>query len=130
MATVCISVLITIACVFAIPAIVIALGRRNQRRHPSDPIVDAPSTRQQGGALLTVRNRRWQSILIQVVGITIVAVGALLVISALATATDSSAGMGVAGVFATFGGVAFVFLDYLRSRRPDLPIPDASWPVL
>ena len=195
------SVLITIACVFAIPAIVIGTVRHNQRRHLNDPTVEAPSAVQPGGVLFVVRNRRWQSILIRSVGIVTLAVGLLLTLSAVATAADTSGGMLIAGVFFALGGAAFVFLahtmtrsrieafddhlvihpgvgqprpvaltelaslaplsgntyggvvakntrkkrlvaanklalgydqliDYLRARRPDLPIPDASWPVV
>ena len=89
-----------------IPAVVEAAVRRGDRnrRAMARPDVDT-------GALFVVRNRRWQSVLLRVVGIVFLVVGALLtLVSVMESEQMDGPGPLVTGAGITVAGALFVVL--------------------
>ena len=91
------------------------------RRSPSNATYRATKE----NVLFVVSTRRWQRVLIRTVGITAIALGAII---ALASSTPPpSPTMGVAGIATVVGGILFVLLARGMHRLRLEVTPDTIW---
>lgn len=104
-----------------IPVVVSAAVRRGDRRRSARGVVPDAAT----GVLFTVRPRRWQHVVLRVVGILFVVVGALMALVSVVDADDmDSPGPLIAAVVILLGGGGFVLLANSMRRTAIDALPD------
>ncbi|MCA5922805.1 hypothetical protein [Curtobacterium oceanosedimentum] len=107
-------VVIAVAAMIAIPAAVSALVRQSDRKRPPSTVVGDEAH----GVLFTVRARRWNYLLLRIVGIVVIVVGGFFFLITLTLLDDPDAiGMLIAAVGMVLFGLLFVYLGVGQKRR-------------
>ncbi len=107
-------VVIAVAAMIAIPAVVSALVRQSDRKRPPSTVVGDEAH----GVLFTVRARRWNYLLLRIVGIALLVVGGFFFLITLTLLDDPDAiGMLIAAVGMVLFGLLFVYLGVGQKRR-------------
>ncbi|QWS33336.1 hypothetical protein [Curtobacterium aetherium] len=121
MGTTFLSVTIAFVAAAVIPAVVTAAIRRGDRKRKHQRVLAGAAP----DALFTVRSRRWQRVLLRIVGILVLVVGGVLLLAAASTTEDPEAlPMGIAGAVGVLVGVAFVLLAGAAARTRIDALPD------
>ncbi len=107
-------VLIALIAMIAIPAAVSALVRRSDRKRPPSTVVGDEAY----GVLFTVRARRWNYLLLRIIGIVFIVVGGFFFLATLTLLDDPDAiGMLITAVAMVLFGILFVYLGVGQKRR-------------
>lgn len=107
-------VLIALIAMIAIPAAVSALVRRSDRKRPPSTVVGDEAH----GVLFTVRARRWNYLLLRIIGIVFIVVGGFFFLATLTLLDDPDAiGMLITAVAMVLFGILFVYLGVGQKRR-------------
>jgi hypothetical protein len=107
-------VFLAMAAMVAIPAVVTALVRQSDRKRPPSAVVGDEAY----GVLFTVRARRWNYLLLRIIGIVFIVVGGFFLLAALALLDDPDAtGMLLGGLGIGLFGLLFVYLGVGQKRR-------------